>query len=153
MWLNIRISHCSPKENLELFRKPEYSPLAFLKAGQQEPYWIALSYLQTYCAWDDIFQIGKEVLEEATRIAQAEASAIEDDENVISLRKLAETEAKQDSSVKKDLVRAIEKARPRRSLKDQSYISASCEYGLFTAIFQAAKRQPDRKRQVCLFHI
>ncbi|KAI2776212.1 N-acetyltransferase B complex non catalytic subunit-domain-containing protein [Daldinia loculata] len=146
VWLNIRISHCSPKENLELFRKPEYSPLAFLKAGQQEPYWIALSYLQTYCAWDDIFQIGKEVLEEATRIAQAEASAIEDDENVISLRKLAETEAKQDSSVKKDLVRAIEKARPRRSLKDQSYISASCEYGLFTAIFQAAKRQPDRKR-------
>ncbi|KAF3055755.1 hypothetical protein GL218_06841 [Daldinia childiae] len=99
----------------------------------------------TYCAWDDIFQIGKEVLEEATRIAQAEAAAIEDNENVISLRKLAETESK-DSSVKKDLVRAIEKARPSRTLKEQSYISASCEYGLFTAIFQAAKRQPDRKR-------
>ncbi|KAI1477745.1 N-acetyltransferase B complex non catalytic subunit-domain-containing protein [Daldinia eschscholtzii] len=146
LWLNIRISSCSPKENLELFRKPEFSPLAFLKAGQQEPYWIALSYLQTYHAWADIFQIGKEIFEEATRIAQREASAIEEDEKVISLRKLAETEGKENSSVKKDLVRAIAKARPPRSLKDQSYISASCEYGLFIAIFGAAKAQPDKKR-------
>ncbi|KAK6948080.1 hypothetical protein Daesc_009844 [Daldinia eschscholtzii] len=148
LWLNIRISSCSPKENLELFRKPEFSPLAFLKAGQQEPYWIALSYLQTYHAWEDIFQIGKEIFEEATRIAQKEASAIEEDEKVISLRKLAETEGKENSSVKKDLTRAIAKARPPRSLKDQSYISASCEYGLFIAIFGAAKAQPDKKRQV-----
>ncbi|KAI1465594.1 N-acetyltransferase B complex non catalytic subunit-domain-containing protein [Daldinia caldariorum] len=146
LWLNIRISSCTPKENLELFRKPEYSPLAFLKAGHQEPYWIALNYLQTYRAWDDVFQIGKEIFEEATRIAQKEATAIENDEKITSLRKLAETDDKQGSSVKKDLARAIEKARPPRTLKDQSYISASCEYGLFIATFTAAKAQPDRKR-------
>ncbi|KAI8958382.1 N-acetyltransferase B complex non catalytic subunit-domain-containing protein [Daldinia sp. FL1419] len=146
LWLNIRINCCSPKENLDLFRRPEYSPLTFLKAGYQEPYWIILSYLQTYHAWDDVFQIGREVLEEATHIAQVEASAIEDSEDVTNLRKLTESGDNQNPSVKKDLVQAIENVRPRRSLKDQSYISVSCEYGLFTALFQAAKRQPDKKR-------
>ncbi|KAI0842756.1 N-acetyltransferase B complex non catalytic subunit-domain-containing protein [Hypoxylon sp. FL0890] len=156
LWLNIRITHCDSKDNIELFRKPEYSPLAFLEAGQHEPYWSAISYLATNRVWDDILRIGRDILERATRICQSEASAIEGDENVVNLRKLVDAEAHQSSSVKesslkKDLLRAIERARPPRSSKDYLFIAASCEYGLLTAMFNAAKAQPDSKRALKQF--
>lgn len=151
MWLIIRLTHCEPKDNAELFKKPEYGPLAFLEAGHFEPYWSLMNYLQDLPAWDYVFQVAKQILEEATRICQNEASAIEADENVISLRALAKDEAQQnsstaESSVKKDLVRAIEKARPGRSLKDHAYVNACCEYELLMILFRAASLQPDRKR-------
>ncbi|KAI1134082.1 N-acetyltransferase B complex non catalytic subunit-domain-containing protein [Hypoxylon sp. FL0543] len=150
LWLDIRVTHCDSKDNLALFRKPEYSPLAFLEAGQHEPYWKALTYLVEHSMWDDIRQIGKDILERAIRICHSEASAIEADENVMNLRKLTDAEADQsspakDSTAKKDLLKAIEKARPSRSSKDYLLIAASSEYGLLTAMFKAAIAQPDSK--------
>ncbi|OTA97835.1 hypothetical protein M434DRAFT_391455 [Hypoxylon sp. CO27-5] len=155
LWLDMRIAHCEPKDNLELFRKPKYSPLAFLEAGQHEPYWRSVAYLVKHCMWDDILQIGKDILERAIRICNSESSAIDEDENVINLRKLVDAEANRDSpvmkSMKKDLLQAIEKARPPRSSKDYLFIAASCEYGLLTAMFNAAKAQPDSKRELKQF--
>ncbi|OTA55439.1 hypothetical protein K449DRAFT_438659 [Hypoxylon sp. EC38] len=155
LWLDMRIAHCEPKDNLELFRKPEYSPLAFLEASQHEPYWRSVAYLVKHCMWDEILQIGKDILERAIRICNSESSAIDEDENVINLRKLVDAEANRDSpvmkSMKKDLLQAIEKARPPRSSKDYLFIAASCEYGLLTAMFNAAKAQPDSKRELKQF--
>ncbi|KAI0385693.1 N-acetyltransferase B complex non catalytic subunit-domain-containing protein [Hypomontagnella monticulosa] len=151
LWLHIRVVHCSLEENLELFKKPQYSPLTFLDIGQREPYQRVLTYLRHCKAWDDLLQIGKAVIEEAIRISQLEAEAIEQDENVINLKRLAALEAEKgateaESSVKKDLASAIEKARPRRSLKDYMYISSSCEYNLFRDIHDAAKYGSNSKR-------
>ncbi|KAI1412506.1 N-acetyltransferase B complex non catalytic subunit-domain-containing protein [Hypoxylon sp. FL1857] len=156
LWIDIRITHCGSKENLELFKRPECSPLAFLEAGQHEPYWRVIDYLVQHCMWDDVLQIGKDILERAIRICHSEALAIEEDENVMNLRKRVDTEANQsppveDSSVKKDLLQATEKARPPRSPKDYLFIAASCEYGLLTAMFNAAKAQQDSKRAIKQF--
>lgn len=153
LWLIIRITHCGREENLELFRKPERGPLAFLEAGLLGPYKEAMDYLQKEEAWDDLFLIGKRILEEVICICQAEALAIEEDERVIDLRKLASAEIEQgtppkESSAKKDLARAIGKARPRRSLKDHAFLDASCEWYLFKAFYDAARKHPDRKRRL-----
>ncbi|KAI1773900.1 N-acetyltransferase B complex non catalytic subunit-domain-containing protein [Hypoxylon cercidicola] len=151
LWLTIRMTHCTREENIALFSKPEYGPLAFLEVGFLRPYCLARRYLEQVNAWDDVFQLGKSILEQAIRMSQAEALAIENDETVISLRKAMKAELEdgqnsKESSVKKDLVRAAEKARPLRSLKDHSFFSASCEWDLFWSLYIAAKNHPDRKR-------
>ncbi|XXG93776.1 hypothetical protein Hte_000025 [Hypoxylon texense] len=153
LWLMIRLSHCTREENLILFRRPEYSPLAFLEVGFRSPYGLARGYLQEVNAWDDLFQVGKSILEQTIHLCQEEASVIENDETVISLRKAMKAESEngripRESSTKKDLVRAVEKARPQRSLKDHSFFSASCEWDLFWSLYTAAKNRPDKRRSL-----
>ncbi|KAI1390382.1 N-acetyltransferase B complex non catalytic subunit-domain-containing protein [Hypoxylon trugodes] len=151
LWLSIRIALCSPEENFDLFRKPGFGPIDFLEIGQMQPYWTVVNYLNKQQASEDMLRFGKCLLEEAIRITQSEASIIEKDEQVIKLQKLADAEARQtppgtDSSVKKDLKLAIEKARPQRTTRDHTLIGASCEYALLSALFMAARAQPDKKR-------
>ncbi|KAL7628514.1 hypothetical protein AAE478_000029 [Parahypoxylon ruwenzoriense] len=151
LWVSIRISHCKPEENLRLFRQPGYSPIAFLEDGLDEPFKEVMRYLQYHDAWDDIFRIGTKILDTAIHINQTEAEAIDNDEKVAHLQKLADREAQQEppiveSSVKKELIQAIEAARPMRSMTANFYITSCCNWTLYANLFQAAKYQPDRKR-------
>ncbi|KAI2464958.1 N-acetyltransferase B complex non catalytic subunit-domain-containing protein [Annulohypoxylon bovei var. microspora] len=151
MWLEIRITHCDPKENLELFKKPGYTPLNFLSIGRHEPYWRMMKYLQEQGASDEVYKIGKIILEEATSTCQSEAECIEKNDKVIHLRELVNDSTNQDSpeqmsSVKEDLRKAIIMARPPRTMQDHCYVTASCEYELLEALLDVAKRQSDPRR-------
>ncbi|KAI5859611.1 N-acetyltransferase B complex non catalytic subunit-domain-containing protein [Durotheca rogersii] len=151
LWVNVRTSHCKLEENLSLFRQHKYGPLTFLENGLDQPFSELMLYLKSHEAWDDLFKIGTEILDTAIRISQEEADAIDKDENVINLRRLTELDAKQgvpavESPAKKNLAQAIEKARPMRKMKDNFYVTACCNWSLFTGIFEAAKHLPDRKR-------
>ncbi|KAI1103872.1 N-acetyltransferase B complex non catalytic subunit-domain-containing protein [Jackrogersella minutella] len=151
LWLDIRIIHSTQKENLELFRRSEYSPLRFLESGQYDLFWKAYKYLQACDASDDIIQIGKHILITATHRFQSEADAIEKDADVINLRKLASAEDNQQSpveisSVKTKLDRAIAKARPARSSEDNYYVAATCDYQMLFIMLNEIQSQPDNKR-------
>ncbi|KAI1370928.1 N-acetyltransferase B complex non catalytic subunit-domain-containing protein [Hypoxylon crocopeplum] len=148
LWLGIRIAHCSPKENLALFRKPEYSPLAFLDIGQLEPFWASFTYLIKQQAWGDALRIGKTIWTEAIRISQAEALAVEKDKEAIRLQKLVDNEAEPNPRLQHELAHAQGMARPARSYKDHNYMQVCCEYNLFIALYDAARFQSDCKREL-----
>ncbi|OTB06218.1 hypothetical protein M426DRAFT_318967 [Hypoxylon sp. CI-4A] len=75
LWLDIRMVHCSLQENMELFRKPEYNPVEFLKAGHRDLFGVIVAYLVRHKVWFDIMVIAKAVLEEAIRITEMEVRA------------------------------------------------------------------------------
>ncbi|KAI1205294.1 N-acetyltransferase B complex non catalytic subunit-domain-containing protein [Annulohypoxylon truncatum] len=151
MWLEIRIAHCSPKENLELFKKPGYTALDFLRIGRHEPFWRIIKYFEEQGDSDEIFRIGELTLKDAIRTLQSEADLIEKNEKVINLKKLVHNSNDQDSpeivsSVKADLRRAMYLARPDRSVQAHCYVLENCEYKVLQVWFNAAKRQADPKK-------
>ncbi|KAI0175484.1 N-acetyltransferase B complex non catalytic subunit-domain-containing protein [Hypoxylon sp. FL1284] len=147
LWLMIRIRHCTQEENLTLFRKPEYGPQALLEAGFTTAFGMAMHYLEKENAWDVLFEVGTSILEKAIKLNQEEALIIESDKRVIDLRKVLKSEAVAgESSIEKDLARAVSSARPQRSLSDHYILSISCDWNLFRMLYAAAKVHPDKKQ-------
>ncbi|KAI0005832.1 N-acetyltransferase B complex non catalytic subunit-domain-containing protein [Xylariaceae sp. FL0662B] len=156
LWVDIRIMFGTTEENLELFRRPNYGPLAFLEEGFIDIYHTLFFYLEKYQAWDDIFQLANKILETAIRIGQKEASTIDKDPQVIALRKQVDKERREgllvSESLTKELHGAIQKARPIRSKSEGSYLHVCCDYGLIMALVDAAARQPNSKQALKQLH-
>ncbi|KAI1088239.1 N-acetyltransferase B complex non catalytic subunit-domain-containing protein [Rostrohypoxylon terebratum] len=151
MWLDIRITHCSPEENLALFKKAGHTPLNFLQIGRHDPFWRMIQYLKEHGAWDEVWQLGLLLLEDAISTLQAEAECIEQNEKVAGLKKLAHDNANQDSpadirSVEADLRLVANLARPARNVKTHCYVVESCEYKCLQSWLEAAKHQEDPKK-------
>lgn len=151
MWLDIRITHCSPEENLNLFKRAGYTPLNFLQIGRHDPFWKIIEYLKEHGAWDEVFRLGQLILEDAISTLQAEAECVEKNEKVIGLKKLLQDSPDQDSrakilSVEADLRNAANLARPARNVKAHCYVVESCEYKCLRSWLDAAKHQKDPKR-------
>ncbi|KAI1461793.1 N-acetyltransferase B complex non catalytic subunit-domain-containing protein [Annulohypoxylon moriforme] len=150
IWLKIRITHCSPKENLELFKKPGYTALNFLRVGRYESFCTIVRYLQEQGALDEVFQIGKDILEESIRTLNSEADIIYKNDKVIRLMELMDDDTDESSpgkvSVKEELRQAVVLARPMRAIDAHCYIVVSCEHRLLKAWLDAAMRQADPKR-------
>ncbi|KAI0890763.1 N-acetyltransferase B complex non catalytic subunit-domain-containing protein [Annulohypoxylon maeteangense] len=151
VWLEIRIAHCSSKENLELFKKNGCTPLNFLHAGRYEPFCRIVKYLQEHGESDELFRIGKVILEDSITALQPDIECFEKNEEITRLRKLADDTINKGSpeqilSVKADLRQAIISARPGRNIKDHCSIVVSYEHKLLKTWADAAKRQADPKR-------
>ncbi|KAI0600332.1 N-acetyltransferase B complex non catalytic subunit-domain-containing protein [Biscogniauxia sp. FL1348] len=143
LWLDLRINFSTRSENIECFRQPQTSPLAFLELGFDRSYQDILQYLESSEEWDMILQLGKQILETAIEICQKEISTIEE-----SQQQAANDPSQAEIPAEKIRVQALKRVRGERTVKEARYLAACCEWGLWEAMVRAAQSHPDSKSEL-----